>query len=120
MDMFGYILGSGIMNKPYVFEIAICISFMVLFVLISWYACKKATMGPQLRLVSTIVCGAIVIMAFFFLFHADAFYVNEKKPESFEKVEYENHEYLIYKDREIFHNPNCPCRKMSNLKRECQ
>ena len=29
-----------------------------------------------------------------------------------EKIEYEHHEYLIYKGHTFYHNPDCPCRKL--------
>lgn len=122
MNMFCYILGSGIMDKPYAVEIAISICVMVMFGYLMWYGFRRAAaVRKEWMSWCVALCGAVAFVAFFSIcyFFEKALRVNEKKQEPFEKVEYENHEYLIFKDREIFHNPNCPCRKMFNLKKEC-
>lgn len=122
MNMFCYILGSGIMDKPYAVEIAISICMMVLFGYVVWYGFKRAaSVRKEWFCWCVALCAVVAVVAFLstFYFCVKALRVNEKKQEPFEKVEYENHEYLIFKDREIFHNPNCPCRKMFNIKKEC-
>lgn len=123
MNMFSYILGSGIMDKPYAVEIAISICMMVLFGYVVWYGFKRAaSVRKEWMSWCVALFVAVAFVSFFSIcyFFVKALHVNEKKQEPFEKVEYENHEYLIFKDREIFHNPNCPCRKMFNMKKECQ
>lgn len=120
MNMFCYILGSGIMDKPYAVEIAISICMMVLFGYVVWYGFKRAaSVRKEWFCWCVALCADVAVVAFLstFYFCVKALRVNEKKQEPFEKVEYENHEYLIFKDREIFHNPNCPCRKMFNIKK---
>lgn len=123
MNMLCYILGSGVMSKPYVFEIVVSVCVMMLFAFLASYGLKKAASvrrGWMSWLIA--LCGGLAIIAFLStcFFFEKAFRVPEKKHEPFEKVEYEDHEYLIYKNREIIHNPNCPCRKVFNIKRECQ
>ena len=51
----------------------------------------------------SVVCGCLFLLACV---------LSEKRDESFEKVVFENHEYLIYRHRQVFHNPDCPCRRL--------
>ena len=120
MNMFCYILGSGIMDKPYAIEIAVSICVMVMFGYLTWYGFRRAvTVWKEWMTWCVALCSAVVFVAFLSIcyFLEKSLHVNEKKQEPFEKVKYEDHEYLIYKDCEVFHNPNCPCRKMINLKK---
>ena len=121
MNMFCYILGSGIMDKPYAIVIAISICVMVIFGYLMWYGLKRAaSVRKEWMSWCVVLCGVVAFVSFISIcyFFEKALLVNEKKQEPFEKVEYEDHEYLIYKDREILHNPNCPCRKMFKIKKE--
>lgn len=123
MNMFCYILGSGIMDKPYAIVIAISICVMVIFGYLMWYGLKRAA-SVRKEWISwcVVLCGVVAFVSFISIcyFFEKALLVNEKKQEPFEKVEYEDHEYLIYNNRELLHNPNCPCRKMFKIKKECR
>lgn len=119
MNTFCYILGSGLMDKPYAVENAISICVMTLLALLLLYGLNKLDIEKgKLPFWCYALCGCFAFIAFIStrVFIDNAFNDNKKKEEPFEKVKYEDHEYLIYKDCEVFHNPNCPCRKMINLK----
>ncbi len=122
MDMFCFI--SGIMSKPYIPEITACICVTLLFCCLCWYCLNRAIVTYPRVLFSwlTVVCAVIAIASFClaFFYSGRAYTSYNSSDESFEKIVFEDHEYLIYKNHEILHNPNCPCRKMFNFKRECQ
>jgi hypothetical protein len=66
MNMFCYILGSGIMDKPYAVEIAISICVMVMFGYLMWYGFKRAaSVRKEWMSWCVALCGAVAFVAFF-------------------------------------------------------
>ncbi len=92
MNMVGYLLGSGIMDKPYVFEIAVCICVMMVFAYLAIYGFKRAA-AVRNEWMSWCVafCGGIAFTA---LLSACFFFgrlcVSEKKQEPFEMFDHKN------------------------------
>ena len=117
MNNLCYILGSGIMDNPDLFK-GMCI--LVLSALFGWLAfmayqkMEQSSKGIYpiafaILVISTLVCF------FFGIYTLSTLVPKEKHTPVIEKAEYENHEYLIFKQSSlsssVIHNPDCPCRK---------
>lgn len=107
--MDSYILGSGIMDHPYVWVFFLLISVGCLFGVLSVRELERHPDNHHLFIIYTTVCIFSLFCAFFFLIDG-AHHRSDGSP-TIEKMEYEHHEYLIYDGHEMLHNPNCPCRK---------
>ena len=115
MKNFFYILGSGIMNKPFAIEIllSICLFFLFAYLLFYCYRKSKDTKKSVYCWIA-ILCSLLLLISF----HATTFYIEKAFNEYenditlFEKVEYQDHQFLVYKDHTVIHNPNCSCRKI--------
>lgn len=120
MNMFCYILGSEIIGKPYIMEICLCLCLLTLFGWLCWYGALHSK--NMWHMFAAAVCGCFAFLSLFsaLFLSIKALELPESEEVHFEKVEFENHEYLIYKHHEVIHNPNCPCRNKFTHLKECQ
>lgn len=119
MNMFGYIFGSGIMDKPYVMEISISLCLLLLVGFLFWKGLKKAR--KEWHFWCLAICGILVYLA-----SASAIYyfykaIEPEKPtqEPIEKVEYENFESLTYKNCDSISPTTYTRRRNYKSKIEC-
>ena len=110
METSSYVLGSGILGNPNI--VPSCL-FMFLSCLSAWLACRILEKGREGRdwqvLFFSILC-VVGFLACFVTIHNGA--KDKRRSEvGVEKVEFENHDYLLFKDKGVVHDPACECRK---------
>ena len=105
-----YILGSGIMDDPILFRFCVCLVLALMFSYVSWKMIDRQD-KHKMFLVGAFITGiASLCLLCQTCYYLTALEKKETEGPQIEKVEYANHEYLVYKES-IIHNPDCPCRK---------
>lgn len=116
MNTMLYILGSGIMDNPFLLNFVVFLFITIVLVFLSrktfWLSEKR---GIGMVVLTCLLSVAAMISLFISFYHLAKLLPEERNSPRVEKVEYEDHEYLIFKDnfsRNVIHNPDCKCRKM--------
>jgi hypothetical protein len=104
-----YILGSGILDNPNVVPSFV---FLLLACLSAWLACRsleKAIKEKEyLPFVFSVLCVVCLIACFTFIYQGAE--EQRRNDGHVEKMEFENHDYLLFKDKGVIHDPACECR----------
>lgn len=117
MNFLSLILSSGIFDSPYIFEICCCwfvilvCLFFVIFTFLKDDALDSLSCEALILLLLSVSGAALIAMGNL------GYYVDKGKEENKKVINillYDNHEYIIYDNQDILHNPNCPCRKDSS------
>jgi len=114
MSIMMYILGSGVMENSTLLWFTMFLCAAIFPWLLGWQAFERSE-KKSMFIVSVILYVATVICFFLCLFHFTKIPPSEKPYPRVEKMEFENHEYLIFKDKfssDVIHNPDCECRKL--------
>ena len=114
MNIMMYILGSGVMENPTLLWFTMFLCAAIIFGLLGWQAFERSE-KKSMFIVSVVLFVAAVICFFVCLYHFTKILPSEKPYPRVEKMEFENHEYLIFKDKfssDVIHNPDCECRKL--------
>ena len=114
MNIMMYILGSGIMEIPILFNFILFLSIAIVLGLLAWEVFRRSE--KAIMVIMTCLLGvAAMICLFVSVYHLAKLMPKEKAFPRVEKMEYENHEYLIFRDKfsiDVVHNPDCACRKI--------
>ncbi len=114
MNIMMYILGSGVMENPTLLWFTMFLCAAIIFGLLGWQAFERSE-KKSMFIVSVVLFFAAVICFFVCLYHFTKILPSENPCPRVEKMEFENHEYLIFKDKfssDVIHNPDCECRKL--------
>lgn len=113
MDTMMYLLGSGMMNRPYIWYSLLFLTLMVGFGLLLLKAVEKTGNKRWLIIERFSIFAVFACFWFFIVFlYKDA----DKEPELRSPIKefvYQDHEYLIWRNFSIVHNPNCRCHKIT-------
>lgn len=116
MDNMMFILGSGIMEDPTIFRFSLFFSMSIFLCLLSFVGLRKADNDYMFVLTCVFAIGCMV--SFFFSAYYLTKLLSEEKTHHprVEKMEYENHQFLIFREKlsfDVVHDPECECRKLS-------
>lgn len=114
MSIMMYILGSGIMENPTLLWFALFLSAAIICGLLGWQMFERYDKKSLYYVAGTLFFAAIICF-FICLYHFAKLLPAEKPYPRVEKMEFENHEYLIFKEKfssDVIHNPDCECRKI--------
>ena len=119
MNNLMFILGSGIMENPIMLRFVLFLTAAIILGLIGYEAFKKAD-KPLMFNLTCVFAVACMICFFVSVYYGLKLLPEEKKHyPRVEKMEYENHEYLIFREKfsvDVIHNPECECRKFCRTK----
>ena len=122
MDFMMYILGSGIMENPILFNFVLFLSVAIILGLLAWVAFRHSEKSGML-IVTCLLAVTAMICLLISVCHLDKLMPKDKPYPRVEKVEYESHEYLIFRENfsiDVVHNPDCECRRIFKpLKDKC-
>lgn len=114
MNIMTYILGSGIMENPILFNFVLFLSFAIILGLLALEAFRHSEKRGMIIMTCLLAVSAIICL-FVSVYHLDKLMPKDKPYPRVEKMEYENHEYLIFREKfsiDVVHNPDCECRKI--------
>lgn len=114
MNIMMYILGSGIMENPILFNFVLFLSIAIILGLLAWEAFRRSE-KTVMAIITCLLGVAAMICLFVSVYHLAKLMPKEKAYPRVEKMEYENHEYLIFREKfsiDVVHNPECECRKI--------
>jgi len=114
MNIMMYILGSGIMENPILFNFVLFLSIAIILGLLAWEAFRRSEKAIMV-IMACLLGVAAMICLFVSVYHLAKLMPKEKAYPRVEKMEYENHEYLIFREKfsiDVVHNPDCECRKI--------
>lgn len=115
-----YILASGIIGDPIVIYIVLLLSIAIIVSLLLWEAFRRSD-NTVMAIMTSLLGVAAMICLFISVYHFDKPMSKEKAYPRVEKMEYENHEYLLFREKfsiVVIHNPDCECRKFFKLHKE--
>lgn len=120
MNIMMFILGSGIMENPTLLWFAGFLSAAIIFGLLAWQIFERYE-NPNWTILACMMAVAAIIFFFRSIYHLSKMLPTDNKPyPRVEKMEFENHDYLIFREKfsfEVVHNPECACRqKFKTLK----
>lgn len=120
MDIMMYILGSGIMENPIFFNFVLFLSIAIILGLLAWEAFRRSEKRVMIIATCLLVVAAMICL-FVSVYHLDKLMPKDKPYPRVEKMEYKDHEFLIFRDKfsiDVVHNPDCECRKIFKTYKE--
>ncbi len=110
MKTVSYVLGSGILDNPYVLPAFL---FLLLACLSASMACRileKANKEKEyLVIILSAICLVCILVCFFYLYEGAE--SQRRSDNHVEKMKFENHDYMLFNDRGIIHAPVCEYRR---------
>lgn len=108
-----FLLGSGMMERPYFWYSLLYLALMVVFCLLFMKAVDRSERkGWRVVMWFSVPASIVCLLLFVMSFDKDS--DKEQKMRSpIKEFVYNNHEYLVWRNRSIVHNPNCRCRKVT-------
>lgn len=104
MNMMSLIFGSW-----FTFDLDFACGLILIILAISAFSCMLYLKNKDVDRLVFVILGS---MAVCFIFCSIPYFKSFRPSPEIEKMRYENHEYLIFKGHTLYHNPDCPCRKL--------
>lgn len=107
-------------ETPIVIYFVLFLSIAIILGLLAWKVYQRSEKTVMV-IMPCLLGMAAMICLFASVYHLNQLISKDKPYPRVEKMEYENHEYLIFREKfsiVVIHNPDCECRKFFKLHKE--